>query len=218
MSADINITVQPLGTPDTAVVSAVVAPTSVVLESGVTSTDSVPEGSSNLYFTTARAIAALSLASVPSTQITGLGSAALHAATDFQPAGSYASLDGGGKVPASQLPASLMSYLGTWNASTNSPSLSNGMSGMAAGSVYNCSVAGTVNFGAGAITFRVGDWAVYNGAVWEQSPGSDEVVTVNGKRGDVTLTYSDVGADASGAASTAQAAASQKALIFAAAL
>jgi hypothetical protein len=90
-------------------------------------------------------------------------------------ANGYASLDSGGKVPISQLPSSLMEYLGTWNASTNTPTLANGTGDN--GDVYLCNVAGTVNFGAGPITFSVGDWVIYNGSIWERSSGSVGTVT-----------------------------------------
>ena len=101
-------------------------------------------------------------------------------------------LDAGGKVPVSMLPSTVMEYLGVWNAATNTPALSDGMIGITGGSVYNVSVAGTVNFGHGPITFQVGDWAIYNGTKWQQSPASDEVISVNGKAGVVTLTSDDV--------------------------
>ena len=87
----------------------------------------------------------------------------------------YASLDVNGKVPISQLPSSLMEYLGTWNAATNTPTLTNGTGDN--GDVYLCNVAGTVNFGAGPITFAVGDWVIYNGSIWERSSGAVGTVT-----------------------------------------
>lgn len=96
-----------------------------------------------------------------------------------------ATLDGGGKVPASQLPNSVMEYLGTWAASTNTPALANGTG--SAGSVYVSSDAGTVNFGAGNITFAAGDWVVYSGSVWEKSINSNAVASVNGQTGAVTV-------------------------------
>ena len=104
---------------------------------------------------------------------------------------SAASLDGNGKVPVSELPNSIMEYQGTWNASTNTPSLSNGTG--STGDVYRVSVAGSRNFGAGAISFDVGDYAIYNGTTWEKSDTTDAVSTVAGRTGDVTLTKSDVG-------------------------
>jgi len=106
--------------------------------------------------------------------------------------GGYASLDGGGKVPVTQLPASLMTYEGTWDAATNTPTLVNGTGD--AGMVYIVSGAGTVNFGAGNITFAVGDWVIYNGTIWQKSDNADDVVSVNGFTGVVTLDYDDVNA------------------------
>jgi hypothetical protein len=90
-------------------------------------------------------------------------------------ANGYASLDSGGKVPISQLPSSIMEYKGTWNASTNTPTLANGTGDT--GDVYICNVAGTVNFGAGAITFAVGDYVIYSGSIWQRSSGAVGTVT-----------------------------------------
>lgn len=106
-------------------------------------------------------------------------------------AGGYASLDGGGKVPVGQLPATLMTYEGTWNASTNTPTLTNGTGD--SGMVYIVNVAGTANFGAGPITFSVGDWVIYNGSIWQKSDNADDVVSVNGYVGVVVLNKADVG-------------------------
>ena len=87
----------------------------------------------------------------------------------------YASLDSSGKVPISQLPSSIMEYKGMWNASTNTPTLANGTGDT--GDVYICNAAGTVNFGAGAITFAVGDYVVYSGTIWQRSSGAVGTVT-----------------------------------------
>jgi hypothetical protein len=90
-------------------------------------------------------------------------------------ANGYASLDSGGKVPISQLPSSIMEYKGMWNAATNTPTLANGTGDT--GDVYICNVAGTVDFGAGAITFAVGDYVIYSGSIWQRSSGSVGTVT-----------------------------------------
>jgi len=90
-------------------------------------------------------------------------------------ANGYASLDSQGKVPISQLPSSIMEYKGTWNASTNTPTLANGTGDT--GDVYICNVAGTVNFGAGNITFAVGDYVIYSGTIWQRSSGAVGTVT-----------------------------------------
>lgn len=101
-----------------------------------------------------------------------------------------ATLDSGGKIPVNQLPNSVMEYKGNWNASTNSPSLADGVGN--AGDVYRINVAGTQNLGSGSITFEVGDWVVYNGSIWEKSINSNAVVSVNGQSGIVTLDSDDI--------------------------
>ena len=102
-------------------------------------------------------------------------------------ANGYASLDSGGKVPVEQLPNSIMEYKGTWDASTNTPTLASGTG--SAGDVYRVSVAGT----ALSLTFEVGDYVIYNGTTWEKSDTTDAVASVNGYTGNVTLDKDDVG-------------------------
>lgn len=106
-------------------------------------------------------------------------------------AGGIATLDSAGKVPYSQLPASIMSYQGTWSASGNTPTLADGTGDQ--GDVYRVSVAGTVNLGSGSIAWGVGDYVIYNGTTWEKSDSTDAVASVNGYTGVVSLTKSDVG-------------------------
>jgi hypothetical protein len=84
-------------------------------------------------------------------------------------------LDVNGKILVSQLPNSVMEYKGTWDASTNTPTLVNGTGNQ--GDVYLCSVAGTVNFGAGAIAFFVGDQVIYSGSIWQRASGASGTVT-----------------------------------------
>ena len=71
-------------------------------------------------------------------------------------------------------------YQGAWNASTNTPTLVDGVGVLS--SYYIVSVGGTQNLGSGAITFSMGDEAVYNGSAWERIP-SFSYVPVN-KAGD----------------------------------
>lgn len=105
-------------------------------------------------------------------------------------ANGLATLDGGGKVPANQLPSSLMDYRGVWNASTNSPTLANGTGD--SGDVYRVTIAGTQNLGAGAISFEVGDYVIYNGTIWEKSDTTDAVASVNSKTGIVIIDADDI--------------------------
>jgi hypothetical protein len=88
-----------------------------------------------------------------------------------------------------------MQYVGTWNASTNSPSLADGIG--SAGQLYRVNVAGTQNLGSGNITYNVGDKVVYNGSIWEKWDTNDEVTSVNSQTGDVVLDTDDINEGAS---------------------
>jgi hypothetical protein len=88
-----------------------------------------------------------------------------------------ATLDGGGKIPFTQLPNKMMEFEGNWDASTNTPTLANTDIDKQ-GTVYRVSVAGTVDFGAGNISFTVGDWVYNTGTEWQkgdQVSNSDEI-------------------------------------------
>jgi hypothetical protein len=126
--------------------------------------------------------------------IVGLGTAAeLNAGV----ANGVATLDGGGTVPLSQIPASIqgtLSYQGTWNASTNTPTLASGVG--TKGYYYVVSVAGSTNLD-GITDWSVGDMAVYSGTAWQQIDNTDAVTSVNGYTGTVVLNAADVGALAS---------------------
>ena len=113
-------------------------------------------------------------------------------ASKAQPLG-LASLDAGGKVPVSQLPSSIMQYQGTWDADTNTPSLADGTGD--AGDVYIVNVDGTHDFGSGNISFNIGDWAIYNGTIWEKSDNTDAVTSVFGRQGAVTAQAGDYTTD-----------------------
>jgi hypothetical protein len=101
-----------------------------------------------------------------------------------------ATLDSGGKIPAAQLPNTVMDYRGNWNANTNTPTLADGTGN--AGDVYRVNVAGTQDLGSGSQAFAIGDWVVYNGTIWEKSNNSNAVVSVNGLQGVVVLDTDDI--------------------------
>jgi hypothetical protein len=105
-------------------------------------------------------------------------------------ANGYASLDSGGKIPASELPSTVMEYKGSWNATTNTPTLADGVG--TNGDVYLCTVAGTQDLGSGNIDFDVSDWVVYNSTIWQKSINSNLVVSVNSKQGAVVLNSDDI--------------------------
>lgn len=104
-------------------------------------------------------------------------------------ANGLATLDGDGKVPASQLSLSGLEYQGAWDADTNSPTLTSSVGTQ--GHYYVVSVAGTTTLD-GFSDWQVGDWATFNGTVWEQSDHTDSVTSVAGKQGVVVLATSDI--------------------------
>jgi plastocyanin len=96
-------------------------------------------------------------------------------------------INGSGVIAASITGAIV--FQGGWSAATNTPTLSN------ASSAYNTNgfefvtvAAGTVNFGAGNVSFSVGDNVIYDGTKWVKIPiGSSAGTTSN------NLTFSDSG-------------------------
>jgi len=81
-------------------------------------------------------------------------------------------------------------YISTWAASTNTPTLADGFG--TKGNYYVASNNGVVNFGSGNIDFKTGDWAIYNGTIWEKVDNTDAVSSVNGYLGAVSLTTADI--------------------------
>jgi len=80
-------------------------------------------------------------------------------------------------------------YKGTWNASTNTPALASSVG--TAGWYYIVSVAGTTNLN-GITDWQLGDWAIFNGGVWQKVDNTDSVVSVNGFTGAVNLTTDNI--------------------------
>ena len=112
------------------------------------------------------------------------------AALDAGVANGVATLDSTGKVPTSQIPQmGDLNYQGTWNASTNTPTLTS--SSGTKGYYYVVNVAGTTNLD-GITDWQVGDWAVFNGTVWQKIDNTDAVTSVNGYTGAVVLTQPDI--------------------------
>ena len=126
---------------------------------------------------------------IANTQVTGLGTASTK---DAGAALGVATLDSAGKVPISEIPDSVigaLSYQGTWNATTNTPTLTSSVG--TKGYYYVVSVAGTTNLN-GITDWKVGDWAVYNGTAWQKIDNTDSVTSVNGYTGAVVLTNTDI--------------------------
>lgn len=112
-------------------------------------------------------------------------------------AGGFAPLDVSLKIPVSFLPDAALSgldYQGTWDASTNTPTIVSGTG--TTGDFYIVSVAGSSNID-GETNWAKGDWVVFNGTAWERVPvGAIYVISINGilpdANGNVTLTTSDI--------------------------
>ena len=84
-----------------------------------------------------------------------------------------------------------LNYQGTWNASSNVPTLTSSIG--TKGYYYLVSVAGSTNLN-GITNWQVNDWAVFDGSVWEKVDNNTAVISVNGQTGVVVLAATDVGA------------------------
>ena len=85
-----------------------------------------------------------------------------------------------------------VNYKGTWNASTNNPTLNDPPATSTKGDYYVVSTAGT-QF---TISFAVGDWIISSGTAWEKVDLTDAVSSVFGRTGavvGVSTDYSSVG-------------------------
>ena len=78
----------------------------------------------------------------------------------------------------------VLEYKGTWNASTNTPALTNGVGQK--GGYYIVSTGGSTSLD-GFSDWEAGDWAIFNGTTWQQIDNTDGVVSVNGLTGVITL-------------------------------
>ena len=82
-----------------------------------------------------------------------------------------------------------LSYQGTWNATTNTPTLASGVG--VNGYYYITATAGSTNLD-GITDWQIGDWLMFNGTVWQKIDQSNLVTSVNGQTGAVVLTFGDV--------------------------
>ncbi len=69
-----------------------------------------------------------------------------------------------------------LNYKGTWDAATNTPTLASGVGTQ--GDYYVVSVAGTTDLD-GITNWGVGDWAAFNGSVWQRVEGGADGNFVN---------------------------------------
>lgn len=100
-------------------------------------------------------------------------------------ANGYASLDGTGRIPSSQLPAGIgggVTYKGTWDANTNTPTLASGVG--TDGDMYKVSVAGTTAID-GESSWGVGDQIIFGDGVWSKIDNTESITSVHGRTGAV---------------------------------
>jgi hypothetical protein len=160
--------------------------------SNVTGTLGVPNGGTGAttltgYVKGTGTTAMTASATIPNTDITGLGTASTK---DAGAALGVATLDAGGKVPQSQIPLmGDLNYQGTWNASTNTPTLTS--SAGTKGYYYVVDVSGNTNLN-GITDWVIGDWAIFNGSIWQKVDNTDAVTSVNGQVGTVVLTTTNI--------------------------
>jgi len=108
-------------------------------------------------------------------------------------ANGVAPLDSGAKISTTYLPDAVLGavkYQGTWDASTNTPTLANPPTSADAGHYYIVSTGGTF----AGITFSVGDWIIDNGGTWAKVDNTDTVVSVFGRIGTILANAGDYAA------------------------
>jgi hypothetical protein len=82
-----------------------------------------------------------------------------------------------------------LSYQGTWNATTNTPTLTSSVG--VNGYYYIVDTAGSTNLN-GITDWQIGDWLLFNGTVWQKIDQSNLVTSVAGRTGAVTLSNTDI--------------------------
>jgi len=84
-----------------------------------------------------------------------------------------------------------LQYEGTWNASTNTPTITSSVG--TDGTFYIVNVAGTTNIN-GITDWQVGDWIVFHDTAWQKVDNSDSVSSVFGRVGNIVANQSDYSA------------------------
>lgn len=78
-----------------------------------------------------------------------------------------------------------LSYQGTWNASTNTPTLASGVG--TNGYYYVVATAGSTNLD-GITDWQIGDWLLFNGTAWQKIDQSDIIQSIASADASVTVT------------------------------
>jgi len=85
-----------------------------------------------------------------------------------------------------------LTYQGTWNASTNTPTLTSSTG--SSGYYYVVATAGSTNLD-GITDWNIGDWVIFNGTVWQKIDQSETLQTVTSADASVTVTTTGTNAD-----------------------
>ena len=80
------------------------------------------------------------------------------------------------KVAGGGIATGTLTYQGTWNANTNSPTLTSSVGTL--NNYYVVSTAGSTNLD-GITDWAIGDWAIFNGTVWQKIDNSEVTYVSN---------------------------------------
>jgi len=82
-----------------------------------------------------------------------------------------------------------LQFQGTWNANTNTPTITSGVG--TTGHFYIVNTAGNTTID-GNTGWQVGDWILFDGTAWQKVDNTDAVTSVNGFTGAVVLTTTNI--------------------------
>jgi hypothetical protein len=82
-----------------------------------------------------------------------------------------------------------LSYQGTWNATTNTPTLTSSVG--TSGYYYVVATAGSTDLN-GITDWQIGDWLIFNGSAWQKIDQTNLVISVAGRTGAVVLSNTDI--------------------------
>jgi hypothetical protein len=85
--------------------------------------------------------------------------------------------------------AGVLTYQGTWNATSNTPTLTSSVG--TSGYYYVVATAGSTDLN-GITDWQIGDWLIFNGSAWQKIDQTNLVVSVAGRTGAVTLSNTDI--------------------------
>ena len=143
--------------------------------------------------TTSLKIAGVAASAVGIAMLTAISVAAQLTALGAGAASGLATLDGTGRIPIGQIPASITGALtlkGVWNAATNSPAIVSSVGTLS--NYYLVGTAGTTSIN-GIAVWGVGDWILFNGTAWVKvAAAGSAVASVAGRTGIVVLSAADI--------------------------